>query len=142
MKNLSFASLFAVALMGWVSTTTPFAEESAENAAEKVARSWLALTDSGKYSESWSEAAQIFKERVTLQQWESAMKSARTPLGKVESRNLKGAQYTKTLPGVPDGEYVVIQYDTRFEQKKSSVETITPMKDKDGQWRVSGYYMK
>jgi hypothetical protein len=142
MKNLSFVSLFAVAVMGWVSTMTPFAEESAENAAEKVARSWLALTDSGKYPESWSEVAQIFKERVTLQQWESAMQSVRTPLGKVESRKLKGAQYTKTLPGVPDGEYVVIQYDTRFEQKKSSVETITPMKDKDGQWRVSGYYMK
>ncbi|MGA9534411.1 MAG: DUF4019 domain-containing protein [Desulfobacterales bacterium] len=26
--------------------------------------------------------------------------------------------------------------------KTSAVETITPMLDKDGQWRVSGYYIK
>ena len=45
-------------------------------------------------------------------------------------------------PGAPDGEYVVIQYEASFENKASAVETITPMLDKDGQWRVSGYFMK
>jgi hypothetical protein len=42
------------------------------------------------------------------------------------------------LPGAPYGQYIVIQYETRFEKKKSALETITPMKDKDGQWRISG----
>ncbi|HWN92533.1 MAG TPA: DUF4019 domain-containing protein, partial [Verrucomicrobiae bacterium] len=48
----------------------------------------------------------------------------------------------RTLPGAPDGEYVVIQYETAFENKASAVETITPMLDKDGSWRISGYYIK
>jgi len=30
----------------------------------------------------------------------------------------------------------------KLENKTSTVETITPMLDKDGQWRVSGYYIK
>ncbi|MGB5422961.1 MAG: DUF4019 domain-containing protein [Desulfobacterales bacterium] len=30
----------------------------------------------------------------------------------------------------------------KLENKASAVETITPMLDKDGQWRVSGYYIK
>jgi hypothetical protein len=47
-----------------------------------------------------------------------------------------------SLAGAPDGEYVVIQYETSFENKKSSIETVTPMLDKDGKWRVSGYYVK
>ena len=47
-----------------------------------------------------------------------------------------------SLPGAPDGEYVVIQYATTFENKKSAIETITPMLDGDGKWRVSGYYIK
>lgn len=47
-----------------------------------------------------------------------------------------------SLPGAPDGKYVVIQYDTSFENKKAAVETVTPMLDKDGKWRVSGYYIK
>ena len=58
------------------------------------------------------------------------------------SRNLKSAAFTKTLPGAPDGEYVVIQYDSSFEHKQSAAETITPMLDKDGEWKVSGYYIK
>jgi ribosomal protein S17E len=40
------------------------------------------------------------------------------------------------------GEYVVIQFETSFENKKTAVETVTPMMDKDGIWRVSGYYIK
>jgi hypothetical protein len=28
------------------------------------------------------------------------------------------------------------------EHKQSAVETITPMLDKDGKWRISGYYIK
>jgi hypothetical protein len=29
-----------------------------------------------------------------------------------------------------------------FTNKKEAVETVTPMKDEDGFWRVSGYYVK
>jgi hypothetical protein len=49
--------------------------------------------------------------------------------------------YTETAPGAPDGEYVIILFDTSFENKKSAVETVTPMMD-GGTWRVSGYYIK
>jgi hypothetical protein len=58
------------------------------------------------------------------------------------SRKRKNATYSKTLPGAPDGEYVVIQYESSFERKQSAVETVTPMLDKDGKWRVSGYFIK
>ena len=50
--------------------------------------------------------------------------------------------YHTSLPSVPDGEYVVIQFKASFENKKSAIETITPMMVKDGKWRVSGYYIK
>jgi hypothetical protein len=46
------------------------------------------------------------------------------------------------LFGPPDGEYVVIQFETSFENKKSAIETVTPMLDQDGKWRVSGYFIK
>ena len=35
---------------------------------------------------------------------------------------------------------LVIQYETSFEYKKSKVETIIFMLDKDGKWHVAGYY--
>jgi len=37
---------------------------------------------------------------------------------------------------------VVIQFQTSYENKKSAVETVTPMVDPDGEWRVSGYYIR
>jgi len=113
-----------------------------EQLAQQSSDAWLALVDSGKYADSWQEAAQLFKSAMTKEQWQAALGSARTPLGKMLSRKLKSAQYTKTLPGAPDGEYVVIQYDSSFEHKQSAVETIIPMLEKDGKWRVSGYFIK
>ncbi|HSS44476.1 MAG TPA: DUF4019 domain-containing protein [Thermoanaerobaculia bacterium] len=117
-------------------------EGASQKAAGEAARSWLGLVDSGNYAESWSQAAQLFKQQVTAAQWEGAVKAARGPLGKLQSRQVKSADYKKTLPGVPDGEYVVIQYESAFENKKSATETVTPMKDKDGRWRVAGYYIR
>jgi Protein of unknown function (DUF4019) len=108
----------------------------------KIRESWFALTDSGKYAESWQEASASFKAAVSQDQWLSALNSVRAPLGKVLSRKLKSATYMKVPPNTPVGEYVVIQYDTSFENKKDSVETIAPTLDKDGKWRVSSYFIK
>jgi hypothetical protein len=106
------------------------------------AERWLTIVDNGNYSESWQKASEFFKQAVRQDQWEQAVRALRKPLGKLVSRKLKSASYTTSLPGAPDGEYVVIQFDTSFENKKSGIETVTPMMDKDGMWRVSGYYVK
>jgi hypothetical protein len=106
------------------------------------AETWLSLVDEGKYAESWNEAAGYFKGAVKQEQWQEMLKAARKPLGKVISREVKSKSYRTSLPGAPDGEYVGIQFDTSFENKKSAIETVTPMKDKDGKWRVSGYFIK
>ena len=113
-----------------------------EEAAIAVAQKWLALVDVGKYSESWREAAEYFRNAVKQDQWGQLLESVRVPLGKVISREIKTKVYETTLPGAPDGQYVVIQFATSFQNKKSAIETVTPMFDKDGQWRVSGYYIK
>jgi len=117
-------------------------QQKPEDLAQQSAESWLALVDSGKYGESWDRAASIFKGAVTKEDWQKKAAGVRGPLGKLVSRQMKSANYTKTLPGAPDGEYVVIQYESSFEHKQSAVETIIPMLDKDGQWRVSGYLIR
>jgi hypothetical protein len=114
----------------------------AKKDAQKAAEAWLSLVDSGKYGESWSAAASVFKSALSREKWEATVRGVREPLGKVTSRALSSATYSTSLPGAPDGEFVVIQYQTSFEHKRSAVETITPMKDPDGAWKVSGYYIK
>lgn len=113
-----------------------------EKAAVASAEKWLAEVDKGKYVDSWQEAAVYFKSAVTKEQWKQAMLSFRKPLGRLVSRKVQSAIYKTSLPGVPDGKYVVITFETAFENKASAIETVTPMFDKDGKWRVSGYFIK
>jgi Protein of unknown function (DUF4019) len=110
--------------------------------AEQASEAWLKFVDSGDYSQSWIEASSLFKSHVTQKEWEQKISAVRQPLGALMSRTLKSAEYKTELPGAPDGQYVVIKYDTSFANKKSAVETVTPMLDKDGQWRVSGYFIR
>jgi len=111
-------------------------------AAQQAAEVWLHLTDAGQYPQTYDTSATLFRSAVTSDQWVKALGSVRAPLGAVESRTLKTIRYTKTLPGAPDGDYAVIQYHTVFAKKASAIETITPMKDSDGTWRVSGYFIR
>jgi Protein of unknown function (DUF4019) len=118
------------------------AADKPEDLAQTAAESWLKLTDAGDGAGLWEQAARLFKGVVTKEQWTQALAGVRPPLGKVVARKVTSRQYSEKLPGAPDGKYVVIQYETVFEMKTSAVETITPMLDPDGVWRVSGYLIR
>jgi hypothetical protein len=114
------------------------AADAREQAAAKAVEAWLAIHDAGRYDESWDAAAEYVKKRIPRSKWEDTMQSHRAPLGGVQSRSAQAASYSATLPGMPDGDYVVLQYKTSFEKKNSAIETIIPMLE-DGQWKVMTY---
>lgn len=110
--------------------------------ADQAARAWLATVDAGRYGESWEDAAELFKQSIPKLRWETTVQSVREPLGVVVARKLRSMTYARLLPGAPEGDYVVIQFDTRFENRPLTVETVTPMREKDGAWKVSGYFIR
>jgi len=107
-----------------------------------AARGWLAIVDNGEYGKGWDEAAGFLKGTVNKTDLEKSFEAVRKPLGAVKSREVNSATYTKAVPGAPDGQYIVIQFKTVFENKDGAVETVTLMLDADSKWRVSGYYIK
>jgi hypothetical protein len=110
--------------------------------ATAAANRWLAVSDQGNPGASWDQAAHAFQAGVSKAAWTGSVNALNAQLGPAKSRQLKSAVYTKELPGAPDGEYVVIQYQTQFEHKAHAVETVTPMREPDGSWKVSGYFVK
>jgi hypothetical protein len=118
------------------------AQEGPTQPAQNAAQSWLALIDHGQYSLSWDHAAEFFKASIAKGAWSDAVASVRSPLGALKARTLKSAIVTHNPPGAPAGEYVVIQYDTQFQNKAAAIETITPMHEKDGSWKVCGYFIR
>jgi len=61
--------------------------------------------------------------------------------GALQSRELIDSAYTTTLPGAPEGQYVVLHYHTSFANRQDTLETLTLALAK-GYWRISGYYIK
>lgn len=117
------------------------AQQKPEEFAEQAAHAWLHLVDSANYADSWHEAAKSFRKNVSRNDWQAQMDAERMPLGKVVSRTLDNATYSNALPGAPAGQYVVVQYHTSFEHKKSALETVACILDKDGKWRPAGYHI-
>ena len=135
------ATMFAITLLASAVPATTSAE-TPEAAAESAALAWLSLVDAGNYAQSWSAASTLFRQKESESQWQSAAADARAPLGALKSRKVQSATLKNSLPGAPDGEYVVVQFASSFEHKATAIETVTPMKDVDGKWHVSGYYIK
>lgn len=83
----------------------------------------------------------MFKVAVTSSSWQQAAQSVRGPLGALRERTEKSAVSTMSLPGTPDGLYVVLQFTSHFEHKLNAAETVTITQDHDGVWRVAGYFI-
>ncbi len=106
------------------------------------AEQWLTIVDRGAYEESWVESAVLFKTNVAQTEWDKMLGKVRQPLGANLSRSMEKAEYTSSLPGAPDGEYVVATFKSSFEEKAKAVETVTVTKSDDGKWKVVGYFIK
>jgi hypothetical protein len=125
-----------------LSLSPALADQAAEKSAATAAQAWLGEIDAGNYAKSWKEASTYFQGAMAEKNWTDALTGTRKPLGKLISRKLGSAQSTTSLPGAPDGNYVVMQFETSFGNKKSAVETVTFVQEKDGKWKAVGYYIK
>jgi hypothetical protein len=107
-----------------------------EEKALQVAESWLFLVDEEKYSESWEGLAGLFKKDIKKEEWINDLNRFRKPLGKLVERKL---QHETKSSEASVGEYLIFQYETSFENKKSVLEAVSVIKDNDGNWRILGY---
>jgi hypothetical protein len=138
MKRRLFCLLGLSFLVLWMSACS----QDKKTVAEGAASNWLKLVDSGNYAQSWDDTGAVLKANVARDQWQEVLLRNRAPLGALISRKLRSAEYTTQLPGAPDGQYVVLEYESSFEHKNSAIETVTAMLDKDGKWRVCLYIVK
>lgn len=139
---MKLAAKICVIVLSFCAASIAAGDEQAETAAQSAALAWLSLVDAGNFAESWTAASTRFRTAIRQEQWQARAARARTPFGALKSRKLQSAIFKRTLPGAPDGEYVVIQFASSFENKAAAIETVTAMKDEDGSWRVSGYYIE
>ncbi|WP_197420480.1 DUF4019 domain-containing protein [Sphingomonas sp. CCH5-D11] len=115
--------------------------DASASLSQDAARAWLRLLDKGDWDASWRAAAGVFQSQITAAQWASTVQAVRGPLGAASSRVFQNVTRTSALPGVPAGDYEMIQFRTDFASKAGAIETITLARDGDG-WKVAGYFIK
>ena len=149
MKRLSSIAFLVMVIPGFAATletrgqqTSPeIGAEVQEKAAQQASEAWLAIFDAGKYDDSWNQASDGLKGLTKKEDFIASLQAARSRVGKVLTRKLKASKYTAKLQGAPEGKYVVVRFESSFEKLPSAIETVIPMLDKDGKWRVSGYHV-
>jgi hypothetical protein len=117
-------------------------QEEATSEARDGAREWLTLLDAQEWDRTWEQAGELLKAAVSQDEWAKKMSVTLGPLGRVDSRAVRSSEYSTTMPGAPDGEYVVVKFDTSFENKQTAMETVILKKEPEGAWKVSGYFIR
>ena len=141
MKKI-IAILILLLLLPGISPRASHAGPEAEHVAVSAARAWLSLIDDGHYSRSWKEGSPFFKGAVREGNWTASLDGIRKPLGKLVLRKIKTVKHYTELPGAPDGQYMVMEFQASFVKKKSALETVTFMQEKDRLWKAAGYFIK
>lgn len=141
-RQFILASLLAAGtpMAATANAAAPAAPDTA--AAQAACAAWLKMLDAADTAGTWEAAASTFKAAVSAPAWQQAWQAVRQPLGAVRRRSQRSAAYTRSLPGAPDGDYVIVQLDTVFENKAQAIETVTMAVDRDGAWRVAGYFVR
>ena len=69
------------------------------------------------------------------------VRSVRDQLGALKSRSESGVNLTQSLPGVPDGDYAVVRFQSSFANKADAIESVTMILEQ-GRWMAAGYFIR
>ena len=108
----------------------------------EAGRSWLKLIDANQPGVAWDESAKRLKASVTRDKFIAEVRKVRKPLGKVVSRVPEKFARAHQLPGVPDGDYAIIEYTANFASGKTLAEQLVWTLEDGDKWRVAGYYYR
>ena len=144
MRILLSLLLAAVACASLAQSMTPVQRE-ALNAAEK----WLVPVDSRRYNDAWAMAAESFKAQVARDDFRNGIAKIRKDYGKLVKRSGEKMAFRGDAPVADQGDAplkvgaeVAILFESTFAGNKQAQEEINMVLEKDGIWRVAGYYIK
>jgi hypothetical protein len=112
-----------------------------EMTAQRQALGFLGYLDQGRFADSYAYTGMLIRTQLDRDAFSTQIQKTREGTGTLRSRELIDSAYTTTLPGAPEGQYVVLHYHASFANRQDAVETLTLALAK-GYWRISGYYIK
>jgi Protein of unknown function (DUF4019) len=113
-----------------------------EVAAERQALGFLGYLDHGRFADSYAYTGMLIRAQLDRDAFAAQIEKTRAGTGALQSRDLIDASYATTVPGAPEGQYVVLHYRSSFANRPDEVVETLTLAFAKGYWRVSGYYVK
>jgi hypothetical protein len=95
-----------------------------QSQAENQARGFLKQLDQGQNDESWQAMSALFQAINDQARWKIRQQVIRASYGSLLSRDLKNVSYRTSFSLSPDGQYVITQFRSSYQNKAESVETV------------------
>ena len=92
-----------------------------------------------RYEKIYNEAADLWKQELTLDETVTVFKTLREKLGKMENRSLHSAAEQNNSGGPLKGNVFIVTYQSRFE-KGEGMETFT-LVQRDHEWQLARYFV-
>lgn len=105
--------------------------------AREAADAWLALFDADDIEATYEMAAETFKTQVEMQDWEAQAAQVKQAVGELDGRTYMETTYADELPQAPEGDYMIVQYDTQY-ANLNVTEFVILVLDEDT-WRMVGF---
>jgi hypothetical protein len=112
-----------------------------EQAAQRQALGYLGYLDQGRFADSYAYTGLLMRNQLDPQTYAAKIENMRSGVGALQGRQLIDANLVNSVPGAPEGQYIVVHYHANYLNLNDAVDTITLAFQK-GYWRVIGYYIK
>ena len=109
--------------------------------ATEVAENWLKLLDGKQWAESHQAMSATVNTISSDADWEATVAPVRNTLGELASRTVGEAKRDVILPGMPEGDYGIQQFNARYANHPEAVETVVMSREAEG-WKVIGYFVR
>ena len=95
--------------------------------------------NAGRYEKIYSEAADEWKQTITLEQSNAIFSQLKTRLGETKGRTYQTAREEQSTSGHLPGHSLTVRYYTTFERGEGT-ETFT-LVERNGQWLLAKYFV-
>ena len=134
-----FRALVAAALALWLLAGCGETNPEAERAAVAATVPILERLDAGDYDAVRAAASPFLKQQVSPEEWLAEVQALRGPLGPHESRTVGTTTYVNNPWGAPEGEYVIVSYDSHWQNGRIH-ENLSMQRQPNGAWALAGYH--
>ncbi len=119
---------------------TVFAEIPSSAALTKAER-FVGILDSRNYDRAYLQTSDLLKLRTPQTEWIRQQEIAFQLLGDVRERQLSTVKARAVYPGLPDGNYLIVCFETRTAHKVKAIEVVL-LKEEETDWQVCNYSIR